>query len=621
MRAEFAMLGKPVCALLPVVARIVFAAVFLAASAQAQLTLPSVPIGGALDARVTLTTTGGAPIVGVTVTLTVPTQCGTFQGAPSTTAVTNSSGTFSFVFTPGTTPGNCTIRGQSGGVVETATTHIYRPADLVITPANRSYLTQVFPGATTLAFEFRVNAENLPVYGISVTADPPTGSGGRTPTFTPQGGATNDIGSFTFNAAFPGDPGAFDFVVHAGSASTMVRIQQVSPASTNPVGTGRSLTAFDEMAGIHGPTQVAITSGPASCILQQASRIETTGPTTLPTGVMDFPLGWMSLWVSGCPAGSSVSVQVQYPTALPADGVVYALGVAPVGWTRLPVGSVSGNTATFTLTDGAAGDSNTSAGINFNTVGVGKPGQHVDNPKPAVHDMWWTGMAENGWGMSLAQAADGNVFAAIYAYDDAGKPTWWVLSTVVWDYARDAFENTVYGTYGTPWFAFDARYQVTAAAGSAKFTLTSPDAMSFDYVINGITGHKAIQRQLFGPVDARPVPNVNGMWWGGQSQSGWGISIMQQYATLFAVWFTYDETNKATWYVLPGGSWTGTNTYEGRLYKTHGSPWLGHPYDPAQFVITDAGPYKLTFNGTNATFDFTLDGRTGSLALTRQAPF
>ncbi len=38
-------------------------------------------------------------------------------------------------------------------------------------------------------------------------------------------------------------------------------------------------------------------------------------------------------------------------------------------------------------------------------------------------------------------------------------------------------------------------------------------------------------------------------------------------------------------------------------------------------MITDAGPYKLTFNGANATFDFTLDGRTGSLALVRQAPF
>jgi hypothetical protein len=596
--------------------------VLLAANVAAQgLNLPSVPVGGSLVARVTLTTTSGAPVSGVTVTLTVPTLCGTFGGASSTTAVTDSTGTFSFVFNAGTTTGNCTIRGQSGGVVENAITHIYAPADLVITAANRSYVTQVYPGVTTLPFEFRVNAENLPVYGIAVTADPPTGSGGRAPTFTPQGTATNDIGSFTFYAGFPGDPGAYDYVVHAGGASTMVRIQQVDPANANMGGTGRNLTAFDEMAGIHGPTQVAITSGPPACILQQASRVETAGPTSVPTGVMDFPLGWMSIWVSGCPAGSSVVVQVQYPTAPPADGVAYALGVSPVAWAKVPGSSVAGNTATFTLTDAATGDSNSTAAMYFNTVGMGKPGTHVDNPKPSVHDMWWAGSAENGWGMSLAQATDGNVFAAIYAYDDAGKPTWWVLSTVVWDYARDAFENAVYGTYGTPWFAFDTRYQVTAGAGSARFTLTGPSTMNFDYVINGVTGHKAIQRQLFGPVDNTPVPNVNGMWWGGQSQSGWGIAIMQQYATLFAVWFTYDEANKPTWYVLPGGSWTGASTYSGRLYKTHGSPWLGHPYDPAQFVITDAGPYALTFNGSSATFTFTLDGRPGTLALVRQAPF
>jgi hypothetical protein len=609
-------------ALPPVVARLALglALAVLAFASNAQITLPSVPIGGTLLAKVTLTTTSGAPLAGITVTLTVPSQCGTFQGASSTTAVTDATGTFSFVFTPGTTPGSCAIQGQSSGVVETATTYIYRPSDLAITLANQNLMTPIYPGGTA-TYDFRVNANNHPIYGIAMTADPPTGSSANPPSFVAASTATNDFGSFTYRATYGGTPGAYDYVVHAGGASLKVRIQTVDPANVNNVGTGRSLTAYDEMAGIHGPTQVAITSGPASCILQQASRIETSGPTSVPAGVTDFPLGWMSLWVTGCPPASSVVVQVQYPTTAPADGVAYAYVTSPVAWARMPGGSVSGNNATFTLTDAATGDSNTTAAMYFNTVGMGKPGQHVDNPKPSVHDMWWAGMAENGWGMSLAQAADGNVFAAIYAYDDAGNPTWWVLSTVVWDYARTMFENPVYGTWGTPWFAFDTRYQVTSAAGSARFTLSGNDTMSFDYVINGITGHKAIQRQLFGPVDTRPVPNVNGMWWGGASQSGWGISIMQQYATLFAVWFTYDEANKPTWYVLPGGSWTGANTYAGRLYKTHGSPWLGHAYDPGQFVITDAGPYTLAFNGDSATFSFTLDGRPGTLALVRQAPF
>ena len=43
----------------------------------------------------------------------------------------------------------------------------------------------------------------------------------------------------------------------------------------------------------------------------------------------------------------------------------------------------------------------------------------VESP---LQDMWWSGPAENGWGMSVVQHGD-RLFAAIYAYDADGAPT------------------------------------------------------------------------------------------------------------------------------------------------------------------------------------------------------
>ena len=43
-------------------------------------------------------------------------------------------------------------------------------------------------------------------------------------------------------------------------------------------------------------------------------------------------------------------------------------------------------------------------------------------------------------------------------------------------------------------------------------------------------------------------------------------------------------------FVMPGGAWPAP-VYEGRIYKTRGSPWLGRASTPLSSV-TDVGPYR-----------------------------
>ena len=72
---------------------------------------------------------------------------------------------------------------------------------------------------------------------------------------------------------------------------------------------------------------------------------------------------------------------------------------------------------------------------------------------------------------------------------------------------------------------------------------------------------------------------------------------------------------------MPGGQWTSSTTYEGRLFRTRGSPWLGRNYDPAQLVVTDVGPYRFRFDGAKPTFEYSVDGVAGTLSLQRNTPF
>jgi hypothetical protein len=235
-------------------------------------------------------------------------------------------------------------------------------------------------------------------------------------------------------------------------------------------------------------------------------------------------------------------------------------------------------------------------------------------------DLWWSGEAESGWGMSVVQHRD-MLFSIVYAYDNAGKPIWYVMPSGTWNDARTAFSGAVYVPKGSPFNAYDtARFDIGAPVGTLTLTFNSlANEATLDYTINGLSGSKPITRILFGEGGAARRPGVGDLWWGGMSQNGWGLSVLQQGDTLFTLWFTYDAAGAATWYVMPGGYWGDSRTYSGRLYRSMGSTWLDRPYDRSAFRMIDVGSYSLRFaaDGT-ATFTYYMDsGPTATLPLTR----
>lgn len=238
-------------------------------------------------------------------------------------------------------------------------------------------------------------------------------------------------------------------------------------------------------------------------------------------------------------------------------------------------------------------------------------------PPRTWQDMWWVGAAENGWGMSIVQHRD-VMFAVIYAYDEAGKPTWFVIPGGLWNAARTEFTGQAFVPTGSPYYSYEpSRFLVGPSVGPVKLSFSGPDNATLEYTLNGKSGRKELKRHEFGPPALTEPAGVGDMWWGGSAQNGWGIAVLQQYRTLFTVWFTYGADGAPTWYVMPGGAWTDADTYEGRIFRTVSSAWLGVGYDASKFKSADVGSFKLHLNGDSARFEYTLEGRSGSIPLMR----
>lgn len=358
--------------------------------------------------------------------------------------------------------------------------------------------------------------------------------------------------------------------------------QTVSAIMNSHISNTYTLQA-DDIAGAHAIAWQTIASASAPvCSL-------TASPTSITAG------GSTTLMASCSPAATSYSWTNTGFSSTSSAGLV----------------SPSVSTTYWVTGYNAIGPGN-SASVNVSVTGVAAN----------YADLWWAGNAENGWGLSIHQHGNA-MFNVLYVYDSAGKPVWYVMPTGTWDSAFSTYAGMVYQPTSAPLSAYTPTGFVPGAAvGNVTITFTGTSSAVLRYTINGISGQKTIQRQIFG-YGVAPL-NVGDMWWGGASQDGWGISITQQSAILFGAWFSYGPDGRVTWYVLPNGTWNGT-TYSGPFYSTTASAWLGAPYDASQLTVREVGSMSLSFTGSGSaimTYAFTsgpFAGITQSKQIMRQA--
>lgn len=237
--------------------------------------------------------------------------------------------------------------------------------------------------------------------------------------------------------------------------------------------------------------------------------------------------------------------------------------------------------------------------------------------------LWWAGDAESGWGMSVTQH-NGIIFVAIFTYDAAGQPTWYVMpscSVSGTSCTSDMFRVSGGKPPTQPW---DVNGRTVDKVGTGTLAFTDANNGNFNFTINNVAGTKRILRQ---DVRAGSTPtniDFSDLWWNA-TESGWGISLTHQFGNIFATWFAYDATGKAIWYVAPAcnlpATVTITATCTSDLFSVTGGTPLTLPWVKDRTVVKREGSFSLRFtDASSAIMIYDIGGVNGSRLITRQ-PF
>jgi hypothetical protein len=125
----------------------------------------------------------------------------------------------------------------------------------------------------------------------------------------------------------------------------------------------------------------------------------------------------------------------------------------------------------------------------FGAPGSTAPGQ--------FGDMWWN-PSESGWGLSISQQ-HGALFVVWYTYRADGTPAWYVMPDGRW--SGGTWAGTLYRTtYApTPFMGrrFDPGAVTPVPVGTMSIAFSGTNAATMRYTVDGVSGTKAISRQVF----------------------------------------------------------------------------------------------------------------------------
>jgi hypothetical protein len=250
------------------------------------------------------------------------------------------------------TPGGYWSLGQQGydiSYVSGALTVNTLPLSITANNATMAYNGSPWNGGNGVSYSGFVNGEGAGVLGGTLayggTSQGAISTGNYT--ITPSG-LTSSNYAITF---------------HDGTLS-ILPVSYTAPTAT---GTG-SATA-------------TVSGGGAGCGFSATQFVPAVNP---PAGVI-FPQGLFNFTLNGCTPGGTVTLNITYPSAVPAGTQYWKYGPTPgnaaAHWYTIPA-TILGNMMTFSLTDGDTGDDDTT--VNGVIVDAGGPGVQAAQATPTA---------------------------------------------------------------------------------------------------------------------------------------------------------------------------------------------------------------------------------------------
>ena len=242
--------------------------------------------------------------------------------------------------------------------------------------------------------------------------------------------------------------------------------------------------------------------------------------------------------------------------------------------------------------------------------------------EPRVYTGLWWNPAESGWGLNTTH--QGNVlFATLFTYAVDGQPLWLVASNLI-GIGENTFSGLLFHTHGppfnqVPWspIGFDQVGTMMIAWDTAETAMVS-------YTMNGVSVTKRVQQQVFGPVPTcmsvmgsrAGEANYQDLWWN-PDESGWGINLVQQGATIFATLFTYSETGRDKWFVASSLARQADGSFAGDLYSTTGPAFNAMTWTAIGFAPVGSMTLRFT-DGEHGTLTYNVGTANVVKPITRQ---
>jgi hypothetical protein len=265
------------------------------------------------------------------------------------------------------------------------------------------------------------------------------------------------------------------------------------------------------------------------------------------------------------------------------------------------VGAVLGTAPAFAQTNMGAGAGGETTGSTTTTTTVGST-----TPSFQPQTGYWENPAEPGGRSVVLEAnASGEIFAAVFTYNESGQPTWFVVDTGANAAGQQngglqrfvAGQDGLSGPYAVNYF--------DGFNGNVTFTFDSPTTGTMTWP----TGSMRIARTNFVPSGALSGPQAGaprGGWWWNAAESGRGYFIEVQNNTLTFAAALYDSLDQPVWY-LSQGTMIAPTVYSGEFLITYGGMTMDGPYHRATDFWT-RGNFTVQFTSDDTAVITMPDG-------------
>ena len=170
-----------------------------------------------------------------------------------------------------------------------------------------------------------------------------------------------------------------------------------------------------------------------------------------------------------------------------------------------------------------------------------------------------------------------------------------------------------------------ARLPGTADFGvaSCRIPRVSPGLHNYVVTYHHATGPRFEQVVVSVTPSQNAAKDYADIWWAGQRENGWGLSVAQHGDRQFMLLYVYDDSGNPVWYVMPAGSWNSAYTeYTGALYQPAAEPINGdaaHDFNPIVQAGAPVGSATVSYAGPDvATLTYLINGIGSSKAVMRQ---